>query len=764
MELTVDQMLQQGVAAHNANNLQEAERLYKAILQSQPMHAQASHNLGLVAVSMNQSGVALPLFKNAIDANPNIEQFWLSYIEALIVEGYFEDAKRALKKGKKKGVDKAKLKILTQKLVSFKAGNIPAAAPPETEIQKLTNCYNNGEYGEAEKLAISISIEFPRNQYAWKMLGVLLGRKGMKAEALNANQKSLELAPQDAEAHYNMGVTLKEMFRLDEAEAVYRNAIELKPDYAEAHNNLGNIHKDLSRLDAAEASYKRATALKSGFFEAHSNLGNTLQELGRLQEAEESYRQAIALKSDSAEAHYNMGVTLKELGRLNEAEASYRQAISLRPDYVEAHINLGIALQELGKLKEAEVSHRQAIELKFGYAEAHNNLSITLQDLGNLEGAEASCRQAINLKPGFAEAHYSMCLILKELGRSEEAEASCRQALLLKPDFEEAKFQKSLLLLNRQDFQLGWSLYYPRRVSTFDHNIKRATRWKGTSLRGKNIQVYAAHGVGDEIMFSSCIPDLMQESPNAIYLESDPRLQPLFARSFPGVIAYGRERRHGFTQIDNGSSTSIEDVRFDYSLPIDGLPKFFRNKIEDFSNRDAFLVPDPASVDKWGQRLADLGEGLKIGISWLGGASKIHKKHSIPLSHWKNLLSVDAFFVNLQYGDTTAEVAQFSAENNIEIYDWEDNDALLDLDNQAALISNLDLVISVDNATVHSCVALGKDVWNLIDPSLNLMWMENGTNTSPLSPHLRLFKKRRQDSWSDILSYAEEKLREKIDA
>jgi len=175
-------------------------------------------------------------------------------------------------------------------------------------------------------------------------------------------------------------------------------------------------------------------------------------------------------------------------------------------------------------------------------------------------------------------------------------------------------------------------------------------------------------------------------------------------------------------------------------------------------------VPDPESVDKWGKRLTDLGEGLKIGISWLGGASKFHKKGSIPLGYWKNLLSVDAFFVNLQYGDTSAEVAEFSAENNIKIYDWEDNDALLDLDNQAALISKLDLVISIDNATVHSCIALGTEVWDLIHPGLNLMWMDNGTGISPLSRHVQFFKKKSQDSWDTVLSDAEEQLRERINA
>jgi len=254
MELTVDQMLQQGVAAHNGGNPQEAERLYRAILQVQPKHPDANHNLGLIAVSMGQPGVALPLFKSAIDVNPNIEQFWLSYIEALIAERQFEKAKQALKKGKKKGVSKEKLKALTQKLVSVKAGNIPIQAPSQVEMQALINHYQNGQYGDAETLAISITEQFPGHQLGWKVMGALLEKTGRKSEALNANQKAVQLLPQDAEAHNNLGTSLKELGRLEEAEASYRQAIALKSDYAKAYNNLGTSLKELGRLGAAEAS------------------------------------------------------------------------------------------------------------------------------------------------------------------------------------------------------------------------------------------------------------------------------------------------------------------------------------------------------------------------------------------------------------------------------------------------------------------------------------------------------------------------------
>jgi Flp pilus assembly protein TadD len=374
MEMSIDQMLQQSIGAHNAGNLQEAERLYRTILQVQPKHPDANHNLGLIALSKNQPDAALALFKTATEANSNIEQFWLTYIEVLITQGQFEDA--------------------------VKAGNIPAQVPSQAEIQNLTNHYKNGQYDAAEKLAMLLTQQFPENQFSWKVLGAVLGQTGRKSEAVNANQKAVALSPQDAEAHSNLGITLQELGRLDEAEASYRKAIALKPDFTEAHSNLGITLKELGRLEEAEASYRQAITLESGYAEAHSNLGITLQELGRLEEAEASYAQAIALKSDYAEAYSNLGVTLQELGRLEEAEASCRQAIALKSDYAGALNNLGMTLQQLGRLKEAEASYTQAIALKPDYAEAYSNLGVTLNAMGLKESALQHFERNLQLERG----------------------------------------------------------------------------------------------------------------------------------------------------------------------------------------------------------------------------------------------------------------------------------------------------------------------------------------------------------------------------
>ncbi len=286
MELTIEQALQQGVAAHKEGKLQDAERLYRAILQSQPAHADANHNLGVLAVSVNKAEDALPLFKTALEANPKIEQFWLSYIDALIREKQFDNAKQLLEQAKKQGLDLEKLGSLEEQLVpTTQTKNANRANPSQQQLSSLLEHYQSGRLSEAEKLATSIIHEFPSHNFSWKVLGAVFKATGRNSEALNASQTAVALSPQDAQAHCDLGITLQELGRLKEAEASYKQAIALKPDYAEAHSNLGITLQELDRLDEARVSFTQAIKLKPDFAKAHSNLGITLQELDRLEEA-----------------------------------------------------------------------------------------------------------------------------------------------------------------------------------------------------------------------------------------------------------------------------------------------------------------------------------------------------------------------------------------------------------------------------------------------------------------------------------------------
>ncbi len=349
MKLTIEQTLKQGISAHKKGNYKKAESFYRAVLKSQPKHPDANHNLGVLAVSLDKISMALPLFKNALDTNPNIEQFWLSFIDALIKEKHFENAKQILEKGRQHGVSIKLLNTLEIKLIEEIKKSVEQGRPSKKVLNNLIDYYEKGQYFEAEKMALSLTQEFPKHEFGWKVLGVLFGQSGRLSEALNANKKAVQLEPHNAEAHNNLGVTLQKLGKLEEAEVSYKKAISLKYDYAEAHNNLGYPLKGLGRLEEAKESIEKAITFRPNYPEAHSNLGVALKELGRLEESEVSLKRAIELKYKYAEAHNNLGVTFKERGRLKEAEKSYREAISIKPDFADAYLNLSDLLERLNK-------------------------------------------------------------------------------------------------------------------------------------------------------------------------------------------------------------------------------------------------------------------------------------------------------------------------------------------------------------------------------------------------------------------------------
>ena len=562
MESTVDQALQQAVVAHKEGKLRQAEQLYRAILQAQPNHPDANHNLGVLTVAVGKPLEAIPFFKLALEANPQIEQFWLSYIDVLITVQRFDEAKHVSVEAERSGVSPEKLEALKQRLevsvpndmtktakgqtLSEKRkklaekkknkkrkaqGSSSSAAPSPEQLNHLLGHYQAGRLVEAEALATSLTQQFPKHPVGWKGLGLALKQMGRLADSLTPMRTAVKLSPQDAEAHNNLGITLQELGRLDEAEATLRQAIALKPDYAEAHNNLGITRQELGRLDEAEASYRKAIAMKPGYAEAHNNLGITLQELGRLDEAEATLRQAIILKPGYASAQNNLGIALQELGRLDEAEASLRQAIALKSDYAEAHSNLGNTLQKLGRLDEAEASLRRAIAQKPDNAEAHYNLGNTLKELGRLEEAQASYKQAITLKPDYAEAHNNLGVTLQELGTLNEAETSLRRAIALKPNYAEAHYN------------LGNTLKELGRLEEAQASYKQAITLKSDYAEAHNNLGVALKELGRldeaEANYKLAIalkPDHAEASRNILKLpvgQLDPKTLELCERAFP---------------------------------------------------------------------------------------------------------------------------------------------------------------------------------------------------------------------------------------
>ena len=578
---------------------------------------------------------------------------------------------------------------------------------------------------------------------------------GHLAEAENLSNQILQADPKQPIALHLLGVIAHQVGKNDVAVDLISKALDVTPDYVEAYNNLGNAFNGMGKLEEAVASYQKALAIKPKFAEAHNNLGSTLGDLGNSEEAIACYRKAIAIKPSYAEAHYNLARALDSLQRWGDAATSYQRAIAIKPDYAEAHFNLGNTLKDQDNLDEAVASYRKALAINPEYVKAHNNLGVTFQDLNKLDEALACYSRALAIQPDYAEAHNNFGNTLKELYQLDEAVARYRKVLAIKPDYAEAHVNLSYALQLQGNLKDGWEEYEWRSKTK-----KTGTRtlaiemWPGSSLRGKSILVYAEQGVGDEITFASCIPDLVEQFPNKFFLECSPRLEALFARSFPGAHVHGTKKDTDLSWLD-------EIGRPDYALPIGSLQKFFRNSIADFPERQAYLTPNPDLVEKWTGRLAGLKKGLKIGISWKGGSKpSIARKASIPLPEWRPLLSMNATFINLQYGDISEEIA---ALGDFQIHDWPDNDPLKDLDNQAALISCLDLVITIDNATVHMAGALGAKTWALIEPLPDWRWPEVFGDSPPLYRSVRLFRQKRLFEWGDVFKRVETALQRRIE-
>ena len=331
-ELTIDQALQQGVEAHKAGQIQEADRLYTSIIQAQPKHPDANHNMGVLSVGVGKVQEALPFFKTALEANPATAQFWLSFIDTLIKLDQLADAKAVLDQAKSNGAKGDGFDMLKQRL-----NEATVQKPPQDQLQTLIDLYSQGQLQQALKQAEALVQQFPMSVVLYNIQGAILQELGQLDLSIDAYNKALAIEPNYADAHYNIGMALQRQGKLKEAIKAYNKALAIKPDNAEAYNNMGIALHEQGKLEEVIEAYNKALAIKPDYAEAYYNMGGTLEEQGKLEEAIEAYNKALAIKPDYAEAYNNMGGTLKEQGKLEEAIEAYNKALAIKPDCVEAH-------------------------------------------------------------------------------------------------------------------------------------------------------------------------------------------------------------------------------------------------------------------------------------------------------------------------------------------------------------------------------------------------------------------------------------------
>ena len=405
MKLSIEKALQHGIAAHREGRLEEAEQLYNAILMESPNHPDANHNLGVLKSTVGDRSTALPLFQAALSANPQVMQFWWSYLEALISETQFEQAKKLLEEAEEAGLPEDKLLTFREKIPAVPAPlakntvrgpslsktrldarnkkknrktQTSLTQPSQAQIKTLIAHYQADQLAEGRQLADALTKSFPRHPLAFKLLGAILKRMGKLSESLGPTLRCTELTPEDHTAHNNLGVIQKELGEFENAEASFRRALFIQPKLAETHNNLGNLYRELGRLNESEESYRQALLLNPDYAKAHNNLGLTLQDLGELDSAEASFRLAIGRNSEYAEAYNNLGITLHKMKRFEAAKASFEKALSINNEYGLAKNNLGTLLSEQGLFEEAFELFREAATANEPSSLAYSNLAQVL--------------------------------------------------------------------------------------------------------------------------------------------------------------------------------------------------------------------------------------------------------------------------------------------------------------------------------------------------------------------------------------------------
>jgi Flp pilus assembly protein TadD len=491
---------------------------------------------------------------------------------------------------------------------------------------------------------------------------------------------------------------------LNEAERLYRLVLAAAPGHADSLHLLGVMAHQRGRDDVAAGLIRKAIAIDGNIAFYHSNLGSALIGLGQLDAAAVCCRRSLELNPDDVAALLNLGVVAEKEGRFDDAAAYMGRVLAINPNDPGAYNNLGNTRRTQGRLDEAAACFRKALDLKPNDPDAHNNFGATLRDQGHLNEAAVLFARAVALKPEFPDAHHNLGMALLALG----------------------------------DMAAGWREYEWRWGTPQLQQVRRSfvqPQWRGGAAEGRTLLIHAEQGFGDTLQFCRYAP-LAAARGFRVIIEA-PRPLVRLLRSLPAVdqvVGYG------------------EDLpAFDLHCPMLSMPLAFETTVATIPSALFYLRADTAQTAAWRTRLAGIGGGaLRVGLVWAGNPrshspelTAVDRRRSLAPEQLAPLFSHPGVqFFSLQKGGPAAP-AEFPLIDFMgEMTDFVDT---------AALISNLDLVISVDTAVAHLAAALGKPVWMLdrFDPCWR--WL-TGRSDSPWYPTLTLYRQARPGDWGPVLA------------
>ena len=554
-------------------------------------------------------------------------------------------------------------------------------------------------------------------------------------------------------------VALHQQGNISEALEITKQALVRAPNNITLLNNAGAFTAMLGDFKQSKIHLSKSLKIRPQDINTLNNLSNVLAELKQYDQASDIYRQILKLDSNDAVAHSNFANALQKQGSHQEAEKHYLIAIQLDPNNVVTCSNLGALYKEQKNISKAKEFYQKALKLNPNFAEAHNNFGLLLKEVKQFSDAETCYQNALNLNPKYSEAHNNLGELFREKKQFEQAKDCYQRALSIDTNYTAVKWNLSLLQLALTNFSEGWKCYETRNHSENTTTspvfpIVTTIQYQGENLnqdlKNKHLLIIPEQGVGDEVMFASVLPelaDVVAQNPNIqITLACDPRLVELFERSFDFVNVIPSEPDNRYQNLD---------ADLDYWMFIGSLPKFYRNDIKDFDKHQPYLKVDDTLLIKWQGRFKQLPHKLNIGISWAGGAKAEHKRdRSLILEKMFPILTKanqNANIINLQYGNHKEEIQTFKDQTGIIIHDWEDADPLKDLDNFAAQIKALDLVISIDNSTVHFAGALGTKTYVMLPFNQDWRWAEDRNDSYWYPNIMTLFRQSQDGEWDEVI-------------
>ena len=571
--------------------------------------------------------------------------------------------------------------------------------------------YNNADMPAAEQMCRMLLARDPSQVDAMQLLGLIFTQRREYAQAIKFLREAVNLAPGHSALHNNLGMTLHRMGKTEEAVVQFRKAIELREDFAKAHNNLAAALMKLNRLDAAQSACMEAIRLQSNFKQAYNNLGLALRKKGKFAEAVAAYGKAINLDPDYPEALSNLGMVLIDQGKWKEAGRNLQQVVSLVPDSAEFRNNLGVLFNRQGRFEEAIAASEKAIAMSEDYLEAYNNLGTALMEIGRFSEAKSAFENAIAIDDESAEPHHN----------------------------------RSLVLLLGGQFKQGWQEYEWRwRHGGFATPMRPFPQqwWNGSADEVGKLLIWGEQGIGDEVQFSGLIRHIAPLGIEMV-VECDNRLVPLLRRSFPQIVVVERS---------DPPSDVLKDTAITHQIPMCSIPRVLGLPMDHTSFTNSYILADESCRDRLRNKYKADKNPILVGISWKSGNSQEGQKRSIDLEYWGPILKTQGVrFVNLQYGECSSQLQASFKRSGVEIFEDEIVNPLTDLESFAGQVAAMDMVISVDNSTVHFAGALGLRVWTMLPTVPDWRWgLES--ETTCWYPTMRLFRQKDRGRWESVIA------------